>query len=146
MGFYFCTFALFFQLKLNVELHSFKYLSFNKTFTAVKSLLTVLPAPHTFWHFILSLSSWRASLTPQMLKNLPATWETRVWPLVREDPLEKGLATHSSTLAWGIPWTEEPGGLQSAGSWRIGHDWMTNATTIILKFPVWFHFYDYLYV
>ena len=52
--------------------------------------------------------------------------ETQVQTLGREDPLEKGMATHSSILAWEIPWTEEPGGLQSMGSQRVGHDWATN--------------------
>ena len=51
-----------------------------------------------------------------MIKNLPAVQETRVQPLGWEDPLEKGMAAHSSILAWQIPWTEEPGGLQSMGS------------------------------
>ena len=58
----------------------------------------------------------------QMVNCLPATWETRVRSLGREDPLEKEIATHSSTLAWKIPWMEEPGRLQSIGSQRIGHD------------------------
>ena len=58
----------------------------------------------------------------QMAKNPPAIWETWIQPLGREDPLEEGMATHSSILAWRIPWTEEPGGLQSMGSQRIGHD------------------------
>ena len=57
-----------------------------------------------------------------MLKNLPAEWETQVQSLGWEDPLEKGMATDSSILAWRIPWTEEPGGLQSTGSQRLGHD------------------------
>ena len=52
----------------------------------------------------------------QMVKDLPAMWETRVQSLGSEDPLEKEMATHSSILAWRIPWTEEPGGLQSMGS------------------------------
>ena len=51
----------------------------------------------------------------QMVNNLPAMQETQVRSLGREDPLEKGMATHSSILAWDIPWTEEPGGLQSTG-------------------------------
>ena len=51
----------------------------------------------------------------QMVKNLPAVWETQVPSLGQEDPLEKGIATHSSILAWRIPWTEEPGGLQFTG-------------------------------
>ena len=53
---------------------------------------------------------------PQMIKNPPAKQEARVRSLGREDPLEKGMASQSSILAWRIPWTEEPGGLQSAGS------------------------------
>ena len=58
----------------------------------------------------------------QTVRNLSAVQETWVRSLGQEDPLEKGMATHSSTLAWGIPWTEEPGGLQSMGSLRIRHD------------------------
>ena len=51
-----------------------------------------------------------ASLVSQSVKNLPAIWETQVWSLGQEGPLEKGMATHSSILAWRLPWTEEPGG------------------------------------
>ena len=58
----------------------------------------------------------RASLVAQMVKNLPAKQETRVQSLGQEDPLEKEMATHSSILAWRIPWTEEPSRLQSMGS------------------------------
>ena len=57
-----------------------------------------------------------------MVKNLPAMWETGVRSLDWEDPLEKGMATHSGILAWRIPWTEEPGGLQSMGSQGVRHD------------------------
>ena len=60
--------------------------------------------------------------TSQMVKNLPAMWETWVQSLGWDDPLEKGMATHSSILAWRIPWTEKPGRLQSLGSQRVGHD------------------------
>ena len=63
-----------------------------------------------------------ASLLAQRLKRLPAMWETWVRSLGREDPLEKEMATHCSILAWRIPWTEKPGGLQSMGSQRVGHD------------------------
>ena len=56
-----------------------------------------------------------------MVKNLPAMWETQVQFLGWEDPLEKGLTNHSSILAWRIPWTEEPGGLQSMGSHKVRH-------------------------
>ena len=57
----------------------------------------------------------------QTVKNLPAMEEIQVQSLAWEDSLEKGMATHSSILAWRIPWTEEPGGLQSIGSQRVGH-------------------------
>ena len=57
-----------------------------------------------------------------MVKNLSAMQETWVQSLGQEDPLEKGMATHSSILAWSIPWTEEPGRLQSIGSQRVGHN------------------------
>ena len=58
----------------------------------------------------------------QRLKRLPAMWETWIQSLGQEDPLEKEMATHSSILAWRIPWTEEPGGLQSMGLQRVGRD------------------------
>ena len=58
----------------------------------------------------------------QMVKHLSTMWETQVRSLGREDPLEKEMAHHSSTLAWKIPWTEEPGGLQPMGSQRVEHD------------------------
>ena len=58
----------------------------------------------------------------ERVNHLPAMQETQVRSLGREDPLEKEIATHSSTLAWKIPWTEEPGRLQPMGSLGIGHD------------------------
>ena len=63
-----------------------------------------------------------ASLVAQTVKNLPGMQETQVGSLGWEDPLEKEMATHTSILAWRIPWTEKPGGLQSMGSQRVGHD------------------------
>ena len=63
-----------------------------------------------------------AFLVAQTVKHLPAMWETWVQPLGWEDLLEEEMATHSSTLAWKILWTEEPGRLQSMGSQRVGHD------------------------
>ena len=63
-----------------------------------------------------------ASLVSQMVKNLPAVQETEVQSLGQEDPMEKEMATHSSILAWRIPWTEEPGRLQSTGLQRVGHN------------------------
>ena len=60
-----------------------------------------------------------SSLVAQTVKHLPTMWETWVRSLGQEDPLEKEMANHSSTLAWEIPWTEEPGRLQSMGSQRV---------------------------
>ena len=62
------------------------------------------------------------SLVAQRVKRLPAVWEIWVRSLGQEDPPEKEMATHTSTLAWKIPWTEEPGRLQSMGSQRVGHN------------------------
>ena len=67
-----------------------------------------------------------------MIKYLPATWETQVRFLGWEDPLEEGMATHSSILVWRIPWTEEPGKLQSMGLQKVGHD---SATGSVAKTP-----------
>ena len=64
----------------------------------------------------------RTSLVAQTVKCLPAMWETQVLFLGWEDPLEKEMAIHSSTIAWKIPWTEEPGRLQSMGSLRVRHN------------------------
>ena len=65
----------------------------------------------------------------QIVRNSPTMQETWVWSLGSEDPLEKEMATHSSILAWRIPQTKEPGELQSMGSQRVGHDWVTNTST-----------------
>ena len=67
----------------------------------------------------------KTSLVAQMVTRLPTMQETQVWSPGWEDPLEKEMATHSSTLAWKIPWMEEPGRLQSMGLQRVGHDWAT---------------------
>ena len=68
----------------------------------------------------------------QRVKRLPTMQETWIWFLGGEDPLEKEMATHSSTLAWKIPWTEEPGGLQSMGSQRVRHDWTTSPSPFLI--------------
>ena len=87
---------------------------------------------------------YMASLVAQMIKNLPAMWQTWVQFLVWEDTLEKGTATHSSILVWRISWTEEPGRLQSMGSQRyicmyiyilyiyiLSHDYPSSLTSIV---------------
>ena len=81
------------------------------------------------------LNILRASLVAQRLKRLPTMRETWVRSLGWEDPLEKEMAIHSSILAWRIPWTEEPGGLQSTGSQRVGHYWATSLHFNILICP-----------
>ena len=73
-------------------------------------------------------SIW-APLVAQMVKNPPAMWETWVRSLGWEDPLEEGMVTHSSILAWRSPWTEGPGRLQSIGSQRVRQEWGTNHST-----------------
>ena len=82
--------------------------------------------PMSFYINLMSVCLCLTSLVAQMIKRLSTTRETRVWSLGREDSLEKEIAIHSSTIAWKIPWTEEPGRLQSMGSLRVGHDWATS--------------------
>ena len=72
--------------------------------------------------FMLYFISVWTSLVAQRVQRLSTMWETRVRALGQEDPLEKEMAIHSSTIAWKIPWTEEPGRLQSMGSQRVRHD------------------------
>ena len=83
----------------------------------------------------LYLWSWWVSLVAQTVKNLPAMQQIWVQSLIWEDPLKKGMVTHSNILAWRIPWTEEPGGLQSMGLWRVRHNWATNAVLVRLCSP-----------
>ena len=85
--------------------------------------------------WVILFNFW-ASLVAQRLKCLPTMLETRVRSLGREDPLEKEMATHSSILAWRIPWTENPGGLQSMGSQRVGHDWAMSLTHLPFSFKL----------
>ena len=80
-----------------------------------------------------------ASLVAQRVRNLPVMQKTQVRPLCQENALEKGMTTHSSILVWEIPWTEEPGGLQSMGSQRIRHDWENNTLTHWCYWPLISH-------
>ena len=95
------------------------------------------------WLFVVVLALVSINMTcselsfsgSSVLKNLPVMQETQgtwLWSLSLEDPLEEGMTTHSSILAWRIPWTEEPEGLWSIGSQRVGHDWSD-----------WAHVYTY---
>ena len=109
--------------------------------------------PRYLWHANTSFSRDIPSLVAQRLKRLPGMRETRVQSLSWEDPLEKEMATHSSTLAWRIPWREEPGRLQSMGSQRVRHDWATslslsfqNSKTMLIQFSNLNVFYPAVYV
>ena len=77
---------------------------------------------YIYFYLSIYMQTYGTSLVAQRLKCLPAMRETWVQSLGQENPLEKEMAPHSSILAWRIPWTEEPGGLQSTGSQRVGHD------------------------
>ena len=96
--------------------------AFSKTSLNIRKFtvhVLLKPGLENFEHYFTSVWS---SLVAQRLKCLPGMQETWVRSLGPEDPLEKEMATHSSTLAWRIPWMEEPGRLQSMGSQRVGHD------------------------
>ena len=80
----------------------------------------------SYWHCLHLLRYGRTSLVAQTVKRLSTMQETRVRALDWEDPLGKEMAIHSSTIAWKISWTEEPGRLQSMESQRVGHDWVTS--------------------
>ena len=83
-------------------------------------ILQELPKYNMKWLYL--GGTFRASLVAQTVKNPLAMWETWVQSLGWEDPLEESMATHASTFAWRIPWTEDPGGPQSMGSQRVRHD------------------------
>ena len=106
-----------------------------QNFSGLESL-SGLPSPPGEYSAAPWISFLMTCLMAQQVKNLPAmqeTQKTQVWSLGWEDPLEEEMATHSSILDWKIPWTEEPGGLQSKGSQRVGHIWVTKHTTILTR-------------
>ena len=80
----------------------------------------------------MEVCEFQICLVAQTLQNLPAMQEPCFWSMGQEDSLEKGMATHSSILDWRIPWTEEPGELQSMGSQRVGHN--CEANTLCFEF------------
>ena len=121
--------------------HPIFQLAFKPSFSKISSLSTSLP----------SIYASGACLVAQTIKNLPAVRETCVGSLGWEDPLEEGMATHFSILVWRIPWTEEPGGLQSMGLQRVRQDWATFTFTlwlnpfyyISIKSPAKFHIFPF---
>ena len=88
----------------------------------IKEIIPFTAATERIKYLGINLPKERTSLVAQMVKRLFKMWEAQVRALGWEDPLEKKMAIHSSTIAWKIPWTEEPGRLQSMGSQRVGHD------------------------
>ena len=96
--------------------------------TAPSRLIAVLPQKKV-WELLPEVRIG-PSLVAQMVRNPSAMWEAQVRSLGREDPLEKGMANHSSILAWRSPWTEDPGGLQSMGSQRVRYNWSNIAFAI----------------
>ena len=125
------------------------YTSVQKQFKYLRIMLnlaafSILQPDHLISHlflqkiFIVSLHRVphsRASPVAQRLKRLPPMWETWVWSLGQEDPLEKEMVTHSSILAWRIPWTEKPGKLQSTGSQGVRHNWETSLSLSLYWVP-----------
>ena len=92
-----------------------------------KRLIGIYTTGYPVFLSIKALLCWEGtSLVAQMVKRLSTMWETQVQSLGREDPLEKEMAILSSTIAWKMPWMEEPGRLQSMGSQRVRHDWATS--------------------
>ena len=85
-------------------------------------MLTIIMTSSASKFLTLNMELFGTSLVTETVKNLPVMWETPVRSLGQEDPLEKGMGTHSSILAWRIPWTEEPGGPRSMWSQRVRHD------------------------
>ena len=90
--------------------------------SSASNILLLIPSSVFIIHLCLFVLFLGTSLVAQTVKRLPTMRETWVQPLGQEDPLEKEMATHSSTLAWKIPWMEESGRLQSMGSPRVGHN------------------------
>ena len=104
---------------------------------------------HIYIYIYIHTHIYRASLVTQRVKHLPAMQETQVQFLGWEDPLEKEIATHSSTLAWKIPWTEKPNRLQSMWSQRVRHDFHTYVythTNMCKCMYVYIHIYMYIYI
>ena len=106
---------------------------------SVDQVKTWRGVPNNWPFYFLPSTYWMRILSDSAVKKLPGMQETQVLFLGQEDLLEKELATHYSILAWEIPWTEEPEGLQSRGLQRVGHDWVTNTSLLnhVLSLQFW---------
>ena len=130
-------FQIRFSLFVYICIFSFHLSSSPQLFFFVPILLFLLSRD-----ILISGAVSQISLVAQTVNNLPEVWKIkpRVWFLGWEDPVEKGMATHSGILIWWIPWTEEPGSLQSVGLQRIGHDWVTFTEFFSSRISFWFSF------
>ena len=108
------------KLRHKLDYLTLIFISLNYSFTCSISL-----ALQAEFYYLLRFF-FQFIIVAHVVKNLPTVQETGIQSLDQEDPLEKGMATRSSILAWRIPWTEEPGGLQSMGSPWVGHEWATD--------------------
>ena len=115
---------------LNFRFQNLSVLSIN-SFYGNRCMLSSTLGNKWIWHLTHCTDISWTSLVAQMVKNLPAIQETQVWFLGHKDPLEKGMATDSRILAWRPPWMEDSSRLQSMGSQRVRHDWVTNTSTNI---------------
>ena len=128
MNSYFCA-TLFYDddTSLHTHTHTHTYICVSHIWKLHHVKIYVLIIIYTllltfqFLSYINIFLNQEGSLVTQMVKNLPTVQETRVQSLGQDNPLEKGMAAHSSILAWRIPWIEKRGGLQSMGSQRVGH-------------------------
>ena len=148
------------KLKIRMRLHASGWVDFRcryfliyKSHLKLKSVSCISTEPSgkpMFSNRWFNKKEWKQktlymklALVAQMVKNLPAMWETWVWPLGQEDPLEKRMTTHSNILAWRIPWAEEPGRLQSLGlqsltqlKWLSMHTSEMQTQQITSVFPI----------
>ena len=109
------------------NLHKYLLIKWDKCYMRKNTVIWL----HIMENLIIFSNSDSASLVAQMVKNLSALRETCVQSASWEEPLEEGMATHSSTLAWRTPRTEETGGLLSMGSQRVGHGWEAKRSTVV---------------
>ena len=112
-----------------------------KRISSQNYIILIIAKAYHLYSYVFICVYVRASLVTQMVKNPPTMQEIWVGSLGQEDPLEKGIATHCSILAWRIPWTEKLGWLQSMWSQKVGHNWATNAKTRHTHIYVCIHIY-----
>ena len=109
-------------------------------FTIYQFVLLIFAFTSSFLHdFLSSLCCFRASPVAEVVKNPLQCGRLEFYPWVRKISWRRSMAMHSSILVWRIPWMQEPGGLQSMGSQRAGHDWVTSTFTSCCFYPIYLH-------